>query len=75
VNTRTFDRQVVQRWFYDWHALDRENTRIWDTSYRPRPLYADVATWEDWMPEYRQLVIEVQEMWEECRSSVVVTMR
>ena len=35
--------------------------------YRPKPLYAHILTWQDWLPEYRQLMIEVQDMYEENR--------
>jgi hypothetical protein len=68
LNARTFDRRVAQRYFLTWEALVQENARIWETYYRSKPLFADVATWEDWLPEYRQLVIEVQEMYEEHRA-------
>jgi len=30
-NARTFDRWVVQWYFENWEALDRDNTRIWNT--------------------------------------------
>jgi hypothetical protein len=61
-NARTFERWVVQWYFEDWAALDRDNTRIWNTYYRPKPLFDHLPTWQDWLPEYRQLIIEVQEM-------------
>jgi hypothetical protein len=75
LNARTFQRHVVQWYFQDWAALAQDNARIWETYYRTKPLYADVASWQEYLPEYRQLVIEVQEMWEECRGSGMVTMR
>ena len=65
LNAHTFDRRVVQWWFADWRALARDNTRIWETYYRPKALYDLWPTWEDWMPEYRQLIAEVQEIYEE----------
>lgn len=65
VNARTFGRRVVQRYFRDWDALAHANARIWDTYYRPRPLYDHLATWEEWLAEYRQLVVEVQDIYEE----------
>jgi hypothetical protein len=55
----------VQWYFPDWDALAQDNARIWETYYRSKPLFANTANWEDWMPHYRQLIIEVQEMWEE----------
>ena len=61
-NARTFDRFVAQWYFEDWAALDRDNTRIWNTYYRPKPLFDHLPTWQEWLPEYRQLIIEVQEM-------------
>ncbi len=60
VNARTFGRQVAQRYFRDWAALARENTRLWDVYYRPLPLYAHIATWEAWFQGYRALVVEMQ---------------
>jgi hypothetical protein len=62
VNARTFQRFVVQGYFEDWAALNRDNTRIWNTYYRPKPLFDHIATWQEWLPEYRQLIIEVQDM-------------
>jgi len=57
-NAGTFDRWVVQWYFENWEALDRENRRIWETYYRPKPLFDHLPTWQDWLPEYRQLIIE-----------------
>jgi hypothetical protein len=65
LNARTFERFVVQWYFVNWAALDQDNTRIWDTYYRPKPLFDHLPMWQDWMPEYRQLISEVQEIYEE----------
>ncbi len=65
LNARTFDRRVVQEWFEDWVAFAQDNTRIWETYYRPKPLFADMASWDVWLPEYRQLVIDMQAIYEE----------
>ena len=65
LNARTFERRIVQWWFADWSALDRDNTRIWDTYYRPKPLYDHIATWQEWLAEYRQLILDVQDLYEE----------
>ena len=65
LNARTFQRFVVQGYFNDWTALDRDNTRIWNTYYRPKPLFDHLLTWQEWRPEYRQLIIEVQDMVDE----------
>ncbi len=63
-HARTFSRRVVGWWFADWPALEQENRRIWSTYYRSKPLYDPWPTWEAWLPEYTQLVIEVQDIWE-----------
>jgi hypothetical protein len=65
LNARTFQRFVVQWYFDDWAAFDRDNTRIWNTYYRTKPLFDHLLTWQEWLPEYRQLIIEVQDMVEE----------
>ena len=62
LNARMFDRFVAQWYFEDWTALDRDNTRIWNTYYRPKPLFDHLPTWQEWLPEYRLLIIEVQDM-------------
>jgi hypothetical protein len=59
------ERWVVQWYFEDWEVLDRDNTRIWNSYYRPKPLFDHLPTWQDWLPEYRQLIIEVQDMVDE----------
>ena len=50
LNARTFDRSVVQWYFKDWPALDRENTRICNSYYRPKPLFDHLLTWQDDFP-------------------------
>jgi hypothetical protein len=45
--------------------LAQANASIWDTYYRPRPLYEDVAGWKAQLTEYRQLVVEVQDIYDE----------
>ena len=65
VNARSFKTtRVEQRYFQDGDELARENARIWEVHYRSRPLYDHIETWEKWMAEYRQLIIEVQELYE-----------
>jgi hypothetical protein len=61
-NAATFGRRVVQWWFADDDALARENTRIWERYYRPMAMYDPWPAWEAWMPEYRRLIVEVQEI-------------
>ena len=65
LNARTFERRVVQWWFADWVALARDNTRIWNTYYRPKPLYGHIETWQEWLDEYRQIILDVQVMYRE----------
>ena len=62
LNARTFSRRVVGWWFDDWQALGQDNTRIWATYYRPKPLY---DPWQAWLPEHRQVIVEVQAITEE----------
>jgi hypothetical protein len=56
---------VVQRYFADWNALAKENRRIWQTYYLPRPAYQPWDTWQAWMREYREVVRDVQAIAEE----------
>ena len=60
LNARTFSRRVVGWWFADWQALDQDNTRIWETYYRPKPAFDHLADWQAWLPEHRQVIVEVQ---------------
>ena len=65
VNARNFKTtRVEQRYFQDGDDLARENTRIWEEHYRSRPLYDHIETWQRWLGEYRQLIMEVQELYE-----------
>jgi len=63
VNARSFGTtRVEQRYFWNWDDLARENMRIWEEHYRSRPLYDHIETWEEWLAEYRQLILDVQEI-------------
>ena len=64
-NARTFHREVVQRYFSAWEDLAKENQRIWETYYLPRPLYQLSETWRAWLDEYRDIVRDVEDMLEE----------
>ena len=64
-NATVFGRELMHRHFLTWEALAQENQRIWETSYLPRPLFETWATWHAWLDEYRELVRDVQEMYEE----------
>src|SRR5262249_22743653 len=59
-NARAFGRQVVQRYFASFDALDHENTRIWEQHFRPKPAYEHLETWQEWLTEYRALIVDVQ---------------
>ena len=64
-NARSFGTtRVEQRYFRDWDALSMENARIWEQHYRSRPLYDHIETWVEWLMEYRQLIVDVQEIHE-----------
>jgi hypothetical protein len=43
-------------------TLARANTRIWQRHYLPSPLYEPYQTWEQWLSEFRMLIVEVQEI-------------
>jgi hypothetical protein len=61
VNARSFGTtRVEQRYFRDWEALARENTRVWEAHYRSRPLYDPIAGWEAFLTMYRELIRDVQ---------------
>jgi len=64
-NARTFHREVEQRDFPAREALAQENQRIWETYYLPRPLYEPWDTWRAWLAEYREIVRDVQDIYEE----------
>jgi hypothetical protein len=44
--------------------LAKENVRLWDEHYRPSPLYGHLEGWEAGLAEYRQLILEVQDIYE-----------
>jgi hypothetical protein len=56
--------RVEQRYFRDWGALAAENSSIWEEHYRSRPLYDHIETWQQWLGEYRQTILEVRELYE-----------
>ena len=64
-NATVFGRELMHRHFLTWEALAQENQWIWETSYLPRPRFETWATWHAWLDEYRELVRDVQEMYEE----------
>lgn len=64
-NAQTFHREVEQCSFLDWDAMAQENQRIWDTHYLPHPLYEFWVTWQSWLAEYRELVRDMQDLYEE----------
>ena len=64
-NATTFGRELTHWYFLTWEALQQENQRLWDTYFLPRPLYEPWATWRVWLDEYRELVRDVQDIYEE----------
>ena len=63
-NASMFGHRVDQRSFRTWDALACENTRLWETAYRPRAAYAPWPTWLAWLEEYRVLLVTTQEVYE-----------
>lgn len=61
-NARRFDHQVNQRFFTDHEDLVVENSRIWEAHYRPVPLFDHTQTWQEWLAEYRELMVEILEI-------------
>ena len=69
VNARSFGTtRAEQRYFRHWDALTRENSRIWEEHYRPYPLYNHLAMWQEWLAEYRLVILDVQEIYEEHKA-------
>ena len=64
-NATVFGRELMHRYFLTWEALVQENQRIWETSYLPRPRFETWATWQAWLDEYRELVRDMQNIYEE----------
>jgi hypothetical protein len=64
-NATAFGRALTHRYFLTWEALAQENQRLWETSYLPRPLYESWETWRAWLDEYRELVRDAQDIYEE----------
>jgi hypothetical protein len=63
-HARTFDRQIVQRYFATWQALDRANTQLWEIAYAPAARYAPWPTWQAWLIDYRELLVITRDMYE-----------
>jgi hypothetical protein len=64
-NATAFGREVVHRYFADWDALSQENERIWEAYYLPRATYEPWESWRAWLDEYREVVRDVQDIYEE----------
>jgi len=64
-NLATFQCELAHRYFPTWNALAAVNQRIWEIHYQPRPLSEPWKTWRAWLEEYRELVRDVQDMYEE----------
>ena len=63
-NATAFGRALTHRYFLTWEALAQENHRIWEVYYLPCPLYEPWQTWHAWLDEYRELVRDVQDIYE-----------
>jgi hypothetical protein len=64
-NATAFGRELTHRYFLTWDALAAENQRFWETSYLPCLRYESWKTWHAWLDEYRELVRDVQDIYEE----------
>jgi hypothetical protein len=53
---------MKQRFFLNRNALNRENTRIWNTHYEPKPAHDHISSWQEMLAEHRQVVAEVLEI-------------
>ena len=63
-NATTFARELAHRYFPTWDALAEENQRLWEIDYLPRPAYQPWDTWQAWLDAYRDLVHDVQDIYE-----------
>jgi hypothetical protein len=61
----TFGRELAHRYCPTWNPFAKTNQRIWETAYLPRPRSESWATWHAWLDEYRALVRDVQDIYEE----------
>ena len=53
---------MKQRFFLNEDALNWDNTRIWQTHYQLRPAYDHIASWQEFLAQHRQVVVEVLEI-------------
>ena len=53
---------MKQRFFLNEDALNQDNTRIWQTYYRPKPAHDHIARWQEFLAQHRQVVAEVLEI-------------
>ena len=70
-NAGAFHQQMVQSSFLDWDALAQENQHIWDTYYSSRDLYELWGTWSVWLDEYRRIVRDMQNIYEEHNGRIL----
>ncbi len=61
-SARTFGHHMKQRLFLNRDALSWENTRIWNTCYRPKPAHDHISRWQGLLAEHLQVVPEVLEI-------------
>ena len=63
-NASTFGRELIHRYFPTWHALAAAHQRIWERDYLPRQAYQPWETWQAWMDAYREIVRDMQDIYE-----------
>ncbi len=59
---RYVGHSMKQRFFLNREALNRENTRIWHTYFKPKPADDHIAHWQPSLQWHRQVVAEVLEI-------------
>ena len=63
-HARTFGREVVHCYFATWQALDRANTRLWETTDAPWARSARWPTWHAWLVDYREWLVITRDGYE-----------
>lgn len=62
---RSFGHSMKHRFFLNKETLYRDNNRIWQTHYKPKPAHDHIAKWQAYLEWYRQVVVEVMQIAEE----------
>ncbi len=61
-SARTFGHKMQQRFFLNKDALNKENIRICQTHYKPKPAHDHITGWQELLAEHRQIIVEVLEI-------------